>query len=144
MVLISIFYSLIFFFSLTFHNRGLDCIIDFFFFKLYFSNLVCVFQNNIFFIFILILKHFREEVLVTTSDSFLITIPREQIEDDCEEEIIDCVSGSTLSSVVSNDGCEVNYCLCYSGGGRKAELIFKFFSSYIAKTKLLSPVPAHT
>ena len=45
---------------------------------------------------------------MTLSDAFLITIPFDKKkEDDCEEEIPECVSGDTFSTAINPSGCEV-------------------------------------
>ena len=51
----------------------------------------------------------RQEISVTLSDSFLITIPidKKKEDDDCEEEIPQCVSGDTFSGATNPSGCEV-------------------------------------
>ena len=46
---------------------------------------------------------------MTLSDSFLISIPidKKKEDDDCEEEIPNCVSGDTFSGATNPSGCEV-------------------------------------
>ena len=51
----------------------------------------------------------REEISITTSQSFLITLPLSSKTDNCVEESVECVSGDTLSTVGSQVGCEVMY-----------------------------------
>lgn len=62
----------------------------------------------LFFIIFLKQNNNRQEISVTLSDTFLISIPIEnKKEDDCEEEIAQCVSGDTFSGTTNPTGCEV-------------------------------------
>ena len=70
------------------------------------------FSNNPLFIFFS-----REEIPITLSDSFTITIPidhSEQSTDECGKNKAVCFSGQSLSSLIDPDGCKVNiFKMCY-------------------------------
>ena len=54
---------------------------------------------------------FREEIPITLSDSFTITIPidnnEQSTESDCGEDVAICFSGQSLSLLTDPNGCEV-------------------------------------
>ena len=57
------------------------------------------------------MKKIREEIPITLSDSFLIFIPvdnsNDEDDNDCEGDVAQCVSGSTVTQAVDTNGCEV-------------------------------------
>ena len=61
------------------------------------------------FIFVLLLIFCREEIPISLSNSILISIPKNnQNIDGCEkEELEECVSGDSLTTVNNPEGCEV-------------------------------------
>ena len=62
----------------------------------------------IFFVFVF----FREEIPITLSNTFLISIPvvrnAKKKESECGEDIGVCYSGQSLSKIKAPEGCEVN------------------------------------
>ena len=82
-------------------------------------------------------KTHRQELSITLTDTFLITIPidSDDKKDECEEDIAQCVSGDTFGDATSTSGCEVNYrkpiffsCLI---------LLTLLFRSSLIKTRLI-------
>ena len=98
------------------------------------------FINFIFIYFFFTFCPLREEIPITLSDTFFITIPIDSSNvDDCEE-IAQCVSGETYSLVTNPDGCQV-----FEKKGKLKTFFFYlifFLNRYLRKTKPISPVSA--